>query len=764
MSENRPRGLRPLLLPLMALVTYLPAHAQQFVHPGLLSTDADFARMKFEVDAGAHPWTDSYKILMANSHASLNYEDHPADTLVCGSDDGTDNTGQLYNDIAAAYADSLVWKISGNTSYADKAVKICDDWSAQLTTISGGSNASDVDVAAGIYGYEFANVAENMRSYKDWGSSPDFARFQNMMMTAFYSVSHDYLLNHNNLCQDADYPSWDELSYASILAIGVLCDNHALYNEAVSAYKSTTLCGGLPNSVYQVFPGLLGQLQESGSDQDHSSLTLGLLGAVGQMAWNQGDDLFSFDNNRLLSGAEYYAKYNLKNSVPFANYENCQGVVQSNVSSTSRGKILPIWALIYNHYANIEGIAAPYSKQYIALTGSEGGGGNYGDDSSGYDLLGYTTLTCTVPDYTGNPAPTGLKTWVNGSSVTLGWWGSPTATSYNIGRSTVHGGPYMSLASGVTSTSYTDSTVVPGVTFYYVASSVNSNGVSPYSAEVAATPNAQLTGALIGTPGSNGDRGNTAANAFDGCSNAANWFDAPDPSGDWVGLDLGPDYKYVPNSVSFCPRAGHSSRMVGGTFQGSNTADFSAGVTTLFTITNQPPDGAFTTASFNNNLPLRYVRYVGPDDGYCNVSEIQFFGDPIPDGAYRIVNKSSGLDLNASGTKVDQQPDASASADQWMISSIGNGQYKFTEAQGGKVLEVAGGSILSAATVDLGEYDNLPSQHFALIPTEGGYFRISPLHSAKAIEVRGAATSTGAAIDQGMWTADASQQWRLLAP
>src|SRR5450432_888987 len=40
-----------------------------FVHPGLLHTQADFDRMSQKVLASASPWIDSWKLLIANSHA-----------------------------------------------------------------------------------------------------------------------------------------------------------------------------------------------------------------------------------------------------------------------------------------------------------------------------------------------------------------------------------------------------------------------------------------------------------------------------------------------------------------------------------------------------------------------------------------------------------------------------------------------------------------------------------------------------------------------
>jgi hypothetical protein len=75
-------------------------------------------------------------------------------------------------------------------------------------------------------------------------------------------------------------------------------------------------------------------------------------------------------------------------------------------------------------------------------------------------------------------------------SVTLTWTASAsTVSGYNVYRSTVSGGPYTKLNSTpVAGTTYTDSTVQAGLTYFYVVTSVDSSGVeSANSAEVSAT-------------------------------------------------------------------------------------------------------------------------------------------------------------------------------------------------------------------------------------------------------------------------------------
>jgi fibronectin type 3 domain-containing protein len=73
------------------------------------------------------------------------------------------------------------------------------------------------------------------------------------------------------------------------------------------------------------------------------------------------------------------------------------------------------------------------------------------------------------------------------AQVALSWSGSTGATSYNVKRSTTSGGPYTTVASP-TATSYTDTGLTNGTTYYYVVTAVNSAGESGNSNQASATP------------------------------------------------------------------------------------------------------------------------------------------------------------------------------------------------------------------------------------------------------------------------------------
>lgn len=98
------------------------------------------------------------------------------------------------------------------------------------------------------------------------------------------------------------------------------------------------------------------------------------------------------------------------------------------------------------------------------------------------------TFTGGGPNPTPPAAPTGLTATAGKRKVTLTWNASAGATSYNVKRGTTSGGPYTTIATGVTATTFTNSNLTSGVTYYYVVSAVNAAGESPNSAEVSARP------------------------------------------------------------------------------------------------------------------------------------------------------------------------------------------------------------------------------------------------------------------------------------
>lgn len=85
--------------------------------------------------------------------------------------------------------------------------------------------------------------------------------------------------------------------------------------------------------------------------------------------------------------------------------------------------------------------------------------------------------------------PSGLVA-IPGNALAILTWTAPAGTvkSYTVLRATANGGPYSSVKTGVTSTTYTNTGLTNGVTYYYVVAAVNTKGTGPDSNQASALP------------------------------------------------------------------------------------------------------------------------------------------------------------------------------------------------------------------------------------------------------------------------------------
>ncbi|HPD32128.1 MAG TPA: fibronectin type III domain-containing protein [Phycisphaerae bacterium] len=171
-------------------------------------------------------------------------------------------------------------------------------------------------------------------------------------------------------------------------------------------------------------------------------------------------------------------------------------------------------------------------------------------------------------------APTGLTATPGNGQVALSWNASAGATSYDVKRSTVSGGPYTVIANDITTTSYTNTGLTNGTTYYYVVSAANSEGESPNSAEASATPQVPVppvpTG-LTATPGNgqialawNVSAGATSYNVKRSTASGGPYTTIASPTTNSytnTGLTNGTVYYYVVSAVNAAGESANSSQV-----------------------------------------------------------------------------------------------------------------------------------------------------------------------------------------------------------
>lgn len=446
-----------------------------FVHPGALHTQADFDRMTAKVAAGTEPWNTSYNMLSASAYAQTTWTAYDVDYINRGGT-AANNYTRSQEDAQAIYELALRWKLTGNTAYADHAVQIANVWSG-LLGVTGDTNQA---LASGICGYLFAVGGEILSTYSGWPTTQKQA-YKDMMMRVFYPANVTFLWQHfgtpDSKGGNTHYRlNWDVDAMASMAAIGILCDNKAVYQQALDYFKNGTGNGRVERAAWYIHPDGTSQTEESGRDQAHNQGGWYSMALLCQMAWNQGDDLFTYDNCRVLRAYEYNAKYNYGGTASWVYHRNTDLAYTETLASPTALGAYPSYELVYNHYANVVGIAAPWCKLIMNAIRPEWIPGP-GSTPSAQDCLGLGSLTYARDATTTGVAPSGLLAQWSHNQVILNWWGTATATSYQIQRATSSAGPYTILGTATEpNLNYTDTTVINGGTYYYKVVAITPGG------------------------------------------------------------------------------------------------------------------------------------------------------------------------------------------------------------------------------------------------------------------------------------------------
>lgn len=340
----------------------LEMQARKFVHPGILHTTKSIERMRAQIADKEYPAYGSFELLKSHHCSQADYQPFGPFEIISRDGEFRHTKSKMEQDFSAVYQNALMWVLTGEKTHAEKSLELLLGYAGTLKRIP---ETNDAPLWVGLEGLKIIYATEILRHTYKKMTVVQFNEISRMIREVFLPVMENFY--HRKPYTNGN---WGPIVTKAYMAAAILWDNEEMYNKAVDFYLHANDNGTIAHYI----SGDTGQIQESGRDQGHSMLGIGALATVCEIAWQQGDDLYSALDNRLMKGFEYVAKYNLGYNVPFAVWKDVTGKYSNwtEISNKGRGRYMPIFEMTYNHFVIRKGMQMPYTEQVLRQIRPEG--------------------------------------------------------------------------------------------------------------------------------------------------------------------------------------------------------------------------------------------------------------------------------------------------------------------------------------------------------------------------------------------------------
>jgi hypothetical protein len=403
-------------------LTAIAPSTNTFVHPGIGLTVEGLDAVKANLNV--EPWKTGYEDMLSASQSSLDYTPYQDGTL--------DVVGRLTNnaawesDMKAVHNMARLWYFTEDEAYAQKGRDILISWA---NTQTNWLETPNTYLVQGYHAWEVFEGADILRGtwpgWTDEDTETCKAYFENVCWKgSMTSVPNPLKSANQGMAQ-----------FAPALGIAIFNDDQEKFEQCLQAFRAdaaAALRNTLPN----------GQVGDSGRDA-HDQGQLMLMAWAAEAFWNQGVDVYSEYDNRLLAAAEYISRYNLLLDTPFIQAGTVYDVYPSMHSLEQQYKNYGIetkmLSTLYTAYVTRQGMRAPYLEKYLSYTTQNA-------DAFCY-LLPADTSTATVADPVVGPAETASVTSLNQADLGDCTTGSATYSAGNKTWTVTGGGTRVSDSS-----------------------------------------------------------------------------------------------------------------------------------------------------------------------------------------------------------------------------------------------------------------------------------------------------------------------------
>ncbi|MCI9525477.1 MAG: hypothetical protein HFH37_00965 [Lachnospiraceae bacterium] len=359
-------------------------------HPGIGMSADQLETMQRHVRAGDEPWLSGYGALINNPKAALNprlffQPDNDIFIHIPGpwAIEGYSNPGEFVSqrcqmDSLTAAHQALMWYITGNEQYRRNVFAILDNFALVESAVD------HTDFRFGDVVYNLCFAAEILRYTECDNEELQWTQEDTDKLTGFMNIVHKFY--------DATWFWMNQHSFNVLGMMGesIFTNDAVMYGKAVERTLVNTEGehGGRNGSVkYQIRKveknDLTGeilkepniQLMEMGRDQGHAYGNLGGLSELVASIYAQGTlvdpeegtistaanavNPFEFQDDRLLAGASYLAKYHLGYEVTWipadsgVSSSSPNGIYKSINGYPWKGNLSNYYGIVYNYYKYI---------------------------------------------------------------------------------------------------------------------------------------------------------------------------------------------------------------------------------------------------------------------------------------------------------------------------------------------------------------------------------------------------------------------------
>jgi hypothetical protein len=343
--------------------------AQKFNHP-LLHSEKKIEMMRILIDEKVQPAYGSWLLLKEHPLAQSNYKPNAPFRVISRDGAFAYTKSRMEADFSAAWLNALMWILTQNAAHAEKSLEILTLYADSLRYIP---DTNDAPLLAGLEGFKIVYALDVLKydylaKYAVYKQRPARSGIKNLksgIQNIETMFKAHFLPVLKNFYATPPYTNgnWGPVVTKTCMAAGIYFNDREMYDFAKNFYLNGHDNGTIANYI----DGETGQSQEAGRDQGHPQLALGAMAMICELAWQQGDDLYSALDRRLLKGYEYLAKYNLGYDVPFRRWTDITGKYcdWTTISEKSRGRFKPIYEIAYNHYSRRKGFPMPYTLEAL---------------------------------------------------------------------------------------------------------------------------------------------------------------------------------------------------------------------------------------------------------------------------------------------------------------------------------------------------------------------------------------------------------------